>query len=462
MIVYYPKLNRAMIYCFLIIMSHITVMNATSVKTIDTQITSQSANEYQEEDQVERISTVTTYSFIQKKYTEHDFDQWQQNYIKFRAFEAYQQLIKEKLISPKGVVLGDSVQCFNQIFRKHERIKLVDSINFYKQTTNTKHIFEMLKQENIINQDGVLLEKMDSSRQASFFLIEMNERSQIIPETVSKINQLNLNIQHSDQMKDQLIKMIMLGHIVQLKEYSSIINADYNFLESLAFALVDILIFLPMRISVDHYMDYFYRDLHSFSLAESYFPDLITSQRYPQYVEYSHSIHYPDTVAYRSYKATSLNLFYKSGVTYLNHDIKLNFKGKNNGQTSSYLIVGNTIQGFKDSDNHIYTITPYLGSMQRYKRIKLESQIGFSYYNGLQLNQLGMYLAGNVNLYIFKPFSLYLEGSMKVGEDWRYQSFRYGLNYQYKNIEYQLGFHKLSGGETKLLSGIEGGIKVLF
>ena len=43
MIAYYPKLNRAIIYCFLIIMSHMTVINTTSVKTIDTQITSQSA-----------------------------------------------------------------------------------------------------------------------------------------------------------------------------------------------------------------------------------------------------------------------------------------------------------------------------------------------------------------------------------------------------------------------------------
>ena len=158
---------------------------------------------------------------------------------------------------------------------------------------------------------------------------------------------------------------------------------------------------------INYYISYFqFFNLNNFSLAESYFPDLITSQRYLQYVDYSHSIHYPDTLSIEV-TATSVNLFYKSGVTYLNHDIKLNFKGKNNGQTSSYLIVGNTIQGFKDSDNHIYTMTPYLGSTQRYKRIKLESQIGLSYYKGLQLNQLGMYLAGHVNLYIQTIFFIF-------------------------------------------------------
>ena len=49
-------------------------------------------------------------------------------------------------------------------------------------------------------------------------------------------------------MKDQLISIIILGHITQRIEYSPIINADQNFLESLGSALVGSLLLFAYKL----------------------------------------------------------------------------------------------------------------------------------------------------------------------------------------------------------------------
>jgi hypothetical protein len=448
-------LNPWVYICIICIILSPHLNFAESVQSIETKITKENQKEHHHSYSMDLedslfVSTskrvVYQYDYI---FDHHSLDTWVQFYSEFLAFEDYDRLIQDQKISEKGVVLVPTLNVINTHYHKKDTVNLGEMMCFYRDVAKDRNITEQLKMATILTQEGRLVE---------------TERSSTLALTKQKINTLDLKSRHDDHLKKSLFNY-MLTSLISYESSCTFPSEQTvpQFIGSLF-----LLPLLPVCNGIEHLSNTFSKNLNERwhpKSPEHYFSQFTDPKKYPEYVNYDHHIRYPDTLVFPRYYETGVSIYSSSDITHFNHDIRAHFLGKSNGKFSGYWIAGNQIQGFIDSNNTIYTVSPYGGIVRRLYNLSMNLRLGISYYNGINLNATGLYLGAGFRYYIKKPLSLFVDFNDKgndLGSSWNYLSFRYGVEYHHKNISYQLSYHKTVTSQDTLLSGIEGGISVLF